>query len=210
VTLSNTSTAPLNFAGVAVSITGASDFAITGTSCGGTLLAGTSCNVGLVFTPAALGSRSAGLVFSDTAANSPQTVALSGTGTAAANGSVPTKPASAAPSAAPALPSSVIFSNQTLKVVSALQWVTLSNTSASALNFAGTAVSIAGAADFAITGTTCGGTLLARTSCTVGLVFTPAALDSRSASLVFSDTAANSPQQVAPNRGSSRVRSKSS
>jgi hypothetical protein len=88
-TLQNTGTATLATAtpaNIAISGTNASDFAISTTSCGTTLSAGTSCTVSVTFTPSALGARSASLTETDSSAtNSPQSVSLSGTGTGCAN-----------------------------------------------------------------------------------------------------------------------------
>jgi hypothetical protein len=56
------------------------DFAVTSTTCGGSLGAGASCTITVRFTPQALGSRSATLSVSTNAADSPAVAALSGTG----------------------------------------------------------------------------------------------------------------------------------
>ena len=56
------------------------DFSQTN-NCAGTLAANASCTVNVVFSPVASGSRAGTLSVSDSAAGSPQTVALSGTGT---------------------------------------------------------------------------------------------------------------------------------
>ncbi|MBV9760595.1 MAG: choice-of-anchor D domain-containing protein [Acidobacteriaceae bacterium] len=79
VTLTNNGIGALNVSSIALSGANASDFAMT-TTCGSTLAASASCGVTLVFSPAAAGSRSATLSFTDNAAGSPQTVAIAGTG----------------------------------------------------------------------------------------------------------------------------------
>jgi hypothetical protein len=63
------------------SIVATGDFSQTN-NCGGSLAAGSSCTVNVTFTPTAPGARSGSITISDNAANSPQTVALSGTGQA--------------------------------------------------------------------------------------------------------------------------------
>jgi hypothetical protein len=65
-----------------ISITGADagDFTQTGTTCGSTLAAGAKCTITLTFTPAAKGARSATLQLTDSAATSPQTAKLTGSG----------------------------------------------------------------------------------------------------------------------------------
>jgi hypothetical protein len=66
-----------------ITLTGANpgDFLMTN-PCGSTLAVGANCTVSVNFRPTAQGVRTASLSVSDNAANSPQTVALSGTGTA--------------------------------------------------------------------------------------------------------------------------------
>ncbi|MGA3327934.1 MAG: choice-of-anchor D domain-containing protein [Terriglobia bacterium] len=59
------------------------------TNCGSTLSGGASCTINITFTPAAAGSRSAYISITDSAANSPQTVNLAGTGSSAATNPVP-------------------------------------------------------------------------------------------------------------------------
>jgi Abnormal spindle-like microcephaly-assoc'd, ASPM-SPD-2-Hydin len=77
-TLSNTGSATIT--GVTISFTGANpgDFTDT-TSCGTTLAGSASCQIFVTFTPAAIGTRTATLSVSDSAASSPQTSSLSGT-----------------------------------------------------------------------------------------------------------------------------------
>jgi hypothetical protein len=63
------------------SIVATGDFSQTN-SCGSSLAAGSSCTVNVTFTPTAPGARLGSITITDNAANSPQTVALSGTGQA--------------------------------------------------------------------------------------------------------------------------------
>ena len=86
VTVMNTSTGPVNFTGFTVSGANAGDFSVplpnssSGCSATGTLAAGASCTIAVVFAPSANGARAATLNIADNATGSPQTVALSGTG----------------------------------------------------------------------------------------------------------------------------------
>jgi hypothetical protein len=84
-TLSNTGTAPLNNIVPSIVGTNPSDFALTtgANACGATLAAGSSCSIYVTFTPASATSFSATLSVADSASGSPQTVSLTGTGTAA-------------------------------------------------------------------------------------------------------------------------------
>jgi uncharacterized repeat protein (TIGR01451 family) len=79
-TLTNSGTGPLTIASASL-VAGGSDYAIRSDSCSGaTVAVGATCMVTSVFNPSATGSRPGTLRFSDNAANSPQSVALSGTG----------------------------------------------------------------------------------------------------------------------------------
>jgi len=86
VMVTNTGTAAVNFAGFTTSGADAEDFSVPqpntsgGCSPTGTLAAGASCTINVLFTPQAAGARTATLLIADNATGSPQTVALSGTG----------------------------------------------------------------------------------------------------------------------------------
>jgi uncharacterized repeat protein (TIGR03803 family) len=58
----------------------ASPFAISKTTCGAALAAGKSCEVSITFTPSAPGTATGTFALTDNAANSPQTLTLTGTG----------------------------------------------------------------------------------------------------------------------------------
>jgi hypothetical protein len=81
VSVKNTGNADLNGVKIAVTGTDAASFAETD-NCGTTVVAGSACTLSVVFTPAAAGALSATITITDNAAGSPQSVALSGTGTA--------------------------------------------------------------------------------------------------------------------------------
>jgi subtilase family serine protease len=80
VTVSNTGTGTLNI----TSIVASANFAIVAASkklnCGATLAAGASCEFKVTFTPPKTGAITGTVKITDNASNSPQTVALSGTG----------------------------------------------------------------------------------------------------------------------------------
>jgi hypothetical protein len=56
------------------------DFNVSTTTCGASLGAKSTCTISVVFNPTATGKRTATLNVNDGANNSPQTVALTGTG----------------------------------------------------------------------------------------------------------------------------------
>src|SRR5262249_14159556 len=72
------------------SITASGDFTQTN-GCAGSLAAGASCPIVVTFVPTAAGSRTGAVTIVDNAAQSPQTVSLTGTGV---NASGPTPPGS--------------------------------------------------------------------------------------------------------------------
>ena len=80
-TLTNIGTTPLTVSGIAIVGSNIGDFGQTNT-CGGSVGAGASCTINVAFTPQAAGPRSASIQITDSAAGSPRTVPLSGTGVA--------------------------------------------------------------------------------------------------------------------------------
>ena len=82
-TVTNAGTVAVNFTGSGIVIAGTDlvDFFISANTCGASLAPGASCQVTVRFTPTATGARSATLNFNDDGGASPQTVALSGSGT---------------------------------------------------------------------------------------------------------------------------------
>jgi len=172
VSLTNQKNTPLNFTSIVTS----GDFAITSNTCGASIAAGTSCTVRVVFSPVAMGARSGALTFTDDALNSPQSISLSGTGTAPVTLST----------------SSLSFGNGVVGNTSTSQAVTLTNLKSSALNF----TSIAAGPNFSLVSNTCGASIKAGTTCTVGVAFVPSGLGPFAGSLTFSDDAVNSPQGV--------------
>ena len=94
-TLTNFGSTPLPIGGLGfVGSTGSepgeatADFSQTN-NCGSTVGAGAACTITVVFNPSGLGARNATLNVSDAYADSPQQVALSGTGIASPNNAVP-------------------------------------------------------------------------------------------------------------------------
>jgi FG-GAP repeat/Abnormal spindle-like microcephaly-assoc'd, ASPM-SPD-2-Hydin len=170
VTLKNTGTATLNLNGIAAS----ANFAISANTCGGTLASGKTCKVSVAFTPTQVGASAGTLSFTDNAANSPQSVALSGTGVADAT----------------LAPASATYAVLKVGMTSAARTFTLTNNQPVAL----TSVAVSTTGDFAVVSTTCGTSLAAKGKCTVSVTFTPTATGTRTGQLVVNDSAGNSPQ----------------
>jgi sugar lactone lactonase YvrE len=82
VTLTNSGNAALSITSITVTGTNASDFVLApANNCGTSVAAGANCTVSVSFKPGASGPRSASLTITDDAGNSPQSAAISGTGT---------------------------------------------------------------------------------------------------------------------------------
>jgi Putative Ig domain/HYDIN/CFA65/VesB-like, Ig-like domain len=82
ITVTNTGNAGLFINSAATRGANPLDFTQVSDGCSGlTLAAGTSCSVSITFSPTASGTRSATFILTDNAANSPQTVPITGTGT---------------------------------------------------------------------------------------------------------------------------------
>jgi hypothetical protein len=147
----------------------AADFTITGGSCSATLAANTACSIQVTFTPGVLGSESATLTVSD----SPD----------------PASPYSVSFNVAGTIPETVAPITLSYGTVSQSSSKTLKTTVTNKSPFAisiGSAVSGANAADFTITGGTCGPTLAGNSTCTIGVKFKPTTAAAESATLAVS------------------------
>lgn len=178
VNVANTGNAPLAIS--TIDLGNPADFVIAGGTCnaGGSVAAGSSCTIPVAFKPApgALGARSGSLSVAHNAANSPGSVSLGGTATAAA-----------APVAS--LTAALAFGSVNLGTTSTAQTATLSNMGTAPL-ILGTLST--GSAEFAVGGGTCapGGSVAAGASCSINLSFTPSVAGARSANLVVTHNAA--------------------
>jgi hypothetical protein len=92
-------------------------------------------------------------------------------------------------------PSSLPFGNEPVDVMSASQVVTVNNPGTAALDVQSIAFTGANATDFT-EADTCSPLVPAAANCTIAIMFTPAALGKRAASLNITDNASGSPQSV--------------
>lgn len=174
VTLTNTGHSTLTVSGIQVT----GDFAQTN-NCPSSLAAASSCSINVTFTPVAPGTRSGSLIVNDNVQGTPQTVNLTGTGTA---GTGPV---------AVLTPASLTFANQPLTSSSAAQTVTLTNTGNATL----TVSSIQVTGDYLQTNN-CPAQLQLSASCRINVTFSPKASGTRNGTLTVSDNAAGTPQAV--------------
>jgi len=126
----------------------------------------------------AKGARTGALTITDNAPDSPQTVTLGGCGTVVK-----------------LLPARLDFGNQMVGTKSPVKTVVLTNTGSTILHFSGISITGANAADFAQSNT-CGSSLGAGKSCSLGVTFAPKAKGARSAAVAISDDGGCSPQRV--------------
>jgi hypothetical protein len=172
ITVSNTGSATLDISSITIS--GPFAQAASANACGSTLAAGKTCQIKVTFTPTGVGVETGTLTISDNAANSPQTVPLSGTG--------------GAPAAL--TPASVTYTGTIVGATSNPKSFTLTNH----LNVALTSVAISTTGDFSVSSTTCGTSVNALGTCTIDVVFTPTQTGTLTGTLQVSDSANNSPQ----------------
>jgi hypothetical protein len=81
VTVTNQGNAVLNITSVSVTGPNAAEFHLNAGTCGATVAPGATCSLAVSFAPSAPGARNANLAVADNAPGSPQTLALTGTGT---------------------------------------------------------------------------------------------------------------------------------
>jgi len=145
--------------------------------CEATLVVGAKCWVNVQFLPSVLSKETGVLTFTDNAFNSPQTVALTGTGV------IPVA----------LTPPTTVFDALAVDSTSAPRLFTLTNN----LNVILNNVVISTTRDFAVSSTTCTTAVPAKGKCTIGVTFKPTALGTRTGTLSVSDVASNSPQTAA-------------
>ncbi len=187
ITLTNTGSAALALAGINLAGINPTDFAIVSAGnpacpASGSIAINAACTVGVQFVPQTAGAKSATLSFTDSAAGSPQTVALAGT--------------AQAPAAIQITPSSLTFARQAVETKSAPQQITIANTGGTALAINGISLTGTNAGDFSQTNN-CSPSLAANASCLASVLFEPSAQGTRTASLTVADNGSGSPQQVA-------------
>jgi hypothetical protein len=173
----------LGLSGIAISGANAGDFAQSST-CGAALAANANCSISVLFTPSQAGLEQAALQVTDNAAGSPQSVVLTGTGIATTPGVTIS-------------PSLVDFGTIAEGATVAAQTIQFTNSGTAVLHVSGVALSGSNPSDFSQTSTCLTPAIAVQASCVVTVNFTPKAQGKRTASLVITDDAANSPHSVA-------------
>jgi hypothetical protein len=179
ITLQDTGQGILNIAsiGLSASSTNPGDFSQSST-CTAQLASGSSCTITVIFTPTALGTRTAVLVVTDNASGSPHQIALTGTAIAVANTITP----------------SLSFGPQSLNSTSAPMPVTVQNTDATqTLTITGATIT----GDFQISTNACLTSLAPNATCIINVTFNPTATGARTGTLTISGNGAGMPAAVA-------------
>ena len=174
VSLTNTGTATLNITSIAASAS-----FIQRNNCGSSVAPGATCTITVGFRPQGIGTLTGALTITDNALNTPQTVSLSGVGTAVT-----------------LLPSSVDFGDQSVGTTSPPQIVTFTNYANRTLRILGAGFRGTNAPAFAQTNT-CGTSVPPGGSCTISVTFTPKHKGANNATLNVGDNGGASPQTVA-------------
>jgi hypothetical protein len=182
VTLSNLSSQSAN--SLALSVAGPYSIVPALTTCAARLAASSSCTVGLTFTPTASGNQPGTLTA--TVSNlgvAPLVIPLDGSGSAVGGITVN--------------PTQMAFGSVVVRVASAVQTLTVTNSGAAAL----TGLTISTTGDFTLTGNQCPASLAAGLSCTAGVGFTPSTTGLRSGTLSVNTSSAGVPPAVVPLTG---------
>jgi hypothetical protein len=166
-TIKNTGTVALTLDPATVS---GSDFVLSD-ACPSSLAVGASCVISIVFAPTAAGQRSAAVTVAANVQGGILTANVLGTGT---------------PGSTMVLtPLRMDFGSVRIGETSPVQYVTVANTGANVASLQPLSVS----GPFRISANTCASSLAVNTSCTVGIVFSPALSGAASGSLVAIDNA---------------------
>jgi hypothetical protein len=148
-------------------------------NCGASVAAGANCTITVTFKPTKPNTTAASVSVKDNAAGSPQTVALSGTGTYVSLS-----------------PSTLNFGTVAVGQASTPQVATFTNTAKFALPIKSLTITGTNASDYTETNT-CQPSVAAGASCDITVTFKPATTGLRTADVSISDGGGGSPQTVA-------------
>ncbi len=175
-TLANTGANALIIAAVTTAPT--SDYSETN-NCGTTLAAGASCTIQVTFTPSATGDRPGSLTVRANVSGGTLSSTLDGNGLT--------------PGAISVSPASLNFPATVTATSSSPITVQVSNTGGAPVTLGAPTFAGANASDFHLSSSTCGSTLGAQTSCSLSVVFAPAAAGAHAAQLQLTGSAPGSP-----------------
>jgi 6-phosphogluconolactonase (cycloisomerase 2 family) len=174
VTLTNSGTASLTISSILPKGANPGDFAETNNCTAAPLAVQASCSITVTFGPKAIGERIATISISDDAADSPQSVSLSGNGVAGVSSLTP---------------ASVNFGTIAQGVKSASQSVTVTNSGTASLTISSVVLGGTNPGDFAETNNCSGTTLAVQASCSINATFSPQVQGQRYATITITDNA---------------------
>jgi hypothetical protein len=140
----------------------------------------------VVFSPSGDGLRVGSIVVSDDAPNSPQSIALTGTGSGP----------SVKRTSVTVAPQLLSFASITVGTTSVSQNIIVTSSGSTTLHISNITLGGANASDFAMTNLCNGSSYAPGATCTIGLTFAPTATGQCAATLTIADDAPNSPQTV--------------
>lgn len=181
ITLTNKTGVSLTLGTPALSVTGPFVIAGTSTCTNGLVIAASgTCIINVQFSPTVLGYAAGTLSVSDSDVTSPQTVALSGTG-----------------SGVKFTPASINFGKVTVGTQTPAN-LTITNVGSTTLKISGATISGTNSADFFSSGGNppCGGSIGAGQTCTLTLYFTPSVVGTEKATYKVYDNSPGSPQSL--------------
>jgi len=176
VTVKNTGAAALSFTSITITGTVPSDFSQTNT-CTGSIAVNGTCTITVSFTPSTFEDQTGTVTLTDNAANSPQSIPITGNG---------------AEAAVFLSPSSLTFPGTKQNTTSAPLVVTVENYGNATLTISNVAIT----GPFLISANTCGSSLAAGSICTISVEFAPKGTGAFAGTLVLTDNAGDSPQTV--------------
>jgi hypothetical protein len=186
VTVTNTGDANLVITSAMIGPNGSDpmDFSLVSDLCSGATLApNASCTVAVLYTPDHAMLDTGQLVFADNAANSPQTVDLSGNGVFL-------------PPSISVSTNNVAFGTVQVGTTAGPDFITVTNTSTNGANLVIGNITISGL-PFAISSDSCvSATLAPGGSCQIGVTFSPTTTGVFSGTVTINDNAPSSPQEV--------------
>jgi len=181
----NSGNATLHISSVTLAGNNAGDFTMTN-GCSGPYAPNAGCTISLTFAPLAAGQRSAIISITDDAPNSPQSVQVSGTATAAP----PTSPAVSFST------TSVSFPAITQGTAIGPQNVTVTSSGGATLHISSVVLGGANSSEFSLTNGCTATAYAVNATCTIAVSFAPLGTGARAATVTLTDDANNSPQVI--------------
>lgn len=178
ITVSNGTANSVTLSSEAIAGANPAVFAITSTTCGASLAASASCTASIAFSPAAATSYTA--IWTIAAGSHTLSVVLVGTGTSVS-----------------VSPSLLSWYKVAVGNTGGGKSVTLTNSGSSTISTSSISITGTNPGDFYIAANTCGTGLAANASCSLSVYFRPVTVGARTATLTYSYSASNTPQQVA-------------